>query len=336
MPAAAPSPPATVVWDALALILRGLDIGAGDEVITTPLSAAYSALAVMMAGARPVFADIRRDTLNLDERLLAPLITERTRAIVPVHYGGVGCEMRSILELAAAHGVAVVEDNAHGLFAKHEGRFLGTFGCLATQSFHETKNVTCGEGGALVVNDPALVDRAEIVREKGTNRSRYFRGEVDKYAWVDLGSSFLPSDILAGFLLAQLEAAEEIQAQRCRIWQRYHESLAEWAGRHDVRTPFIPASSEQACHMYYLILPSLDARQRLIAFLKSQGILAAFHYVPLHLSDMGMRFGGRPGQCPVTESVSERLVRLPFYNSLGESEQFEVVETIQRFDDWPQ
>ena len=326
----------TSCTDALEMAAFLLNVGPGDEVIVPSFTFVSTANAFAIRGARPVFADIRPDTLNLDENQLASLITGRTRAIVPVHYAGVGCEMRSILELAAAHGVAVVEDNAHGLFAKHEGRFLGTFGCLATQSFHETKNVTCGEGGALVVNDPALVDRAEIVREKGTNRSRYFRGEVDKYAWVDLGSSFLPSDILAGFLLAQLEAAEEIQAQRCRIWQRYHESLAEWAGRHDVRTPFIPASSEQACHMYYLILPSLDARERLIAFLKSQGILAAFHYVPLHLSDMGMRFGGRPGQCPVTESVSERLVRLPFYNSLGESEQFEVVETIQRFDDWPQ
>jgi dTDP-4-amino-4,6-dideoxygalactose transaminase len=312
-----------------------LNVGPGDEVIVPSFTFVSTANAFAIRGARPVFADIRRDTLNLDESLLASLITEHTRAIVPVHYAGVGCEMRSILDLAAAHRVAVVEDNAHGLFAKHDGRFLGTFGCLAAQSFHETKNVTCGEGGALVVNDPALIDRAEIIREKGTNRSRYFRGQVDKYTWVDLGSSYLPSDILAGFLLAQLEASEQIQAQRCRIWHRYHDSLAAWAGQHDVQRPFVPASSGQAYHMYYLILPSHDARQRLIAFLKSQGILAAFHYVPLHLSGMGQRFGGRPGQCPVTETVSERLVRLPFYNSLSESEQSEVIETIQRFDDWP-
>jgi dTDP-4-amino-4,6-dideoxygalactose transaminase len=312
-----------------------LNVGPGDEVIVPSFTFVSTANAFAIRGARPVFADVRRDTLNLDERLLAPLVTEHTRAIVPVHYAGVGCEMRPILDLAAAHHVPVVEDNAHGLFAKHDGRFLGTFGCLATQSFHETKNVTCGEGGALVINDPALIDRAEIIREKGTNRSRYFRGQVDKYTWVDVGSSFLPSDILAGFLLAQLEASEQIQAQRCRIWHRYHDSFADWARQHDVQRPFVPASSEQAYHMYYLILPSMEARQRLIAFLKSQGILAAFHYVPLHLSDMGLRFGGRPGQCPVTETVSERLVRLPFYNSLSESEQSEVIETIQRFDDWP-
>jgi dTDP-4-amino-4,6-dideoxygalactose transaminase len=312
-----------------------LNAGPGDEVIVPSFTFVSTANAFAIRGARPVFADIRGDTLNLDERLLGRLITERTRAIVPVHYAGVGCDMRSILDLAAANRIPVVEDNAHGLFAKHDGRFLGTFGCLAAQSFHETKNVTCGEGGALVINDPALIDRAEIIREKGTNRSRYFRGQVDKYTWVDLGSSYLPSDILAGFLLAQLESSEHIQAQRCRIWHRYHDSLADWARQHDVQRPFVPASSEQAYHMYYLILPSFDARRRLIAFLKSHGILAAFHYVPLHVSAMGLRFGGRPGQCPVTETVSERLVRLPFYNSLGEGEQSEVIETIRSFDDWP-
>jgi len=312
-----------------------LNFGPGDEVILPSFTFVSTVNAFVIRGARPVFADIRPDTLNLDEGQLASLITGRTRAIVPVHYAGVGCEMGPILELAAARGIPVVEDNAHGLFAKHGGRFLGTFGCLATQSFHETKNVTCGEGGALVINDPALMDRAEIIREKGTNRSRYFRGQVDKYTWVDMGSSYLPSDILAGFLLAQLEAAGWIQEQRCRIWHRYHDALAGWAGQHGVQRPFVPASSEQAYHMYYLILPSLDARQRLIAFLKSHGILAAFHYVPLHLSDMGLQFGGRPGQCPVTETISDRLVRLPFYNSLSESEQSEVIETIQRFDDWP-
>jgi len=312
-----------------------LNIGPGDEVIVPSFTFVSTANAFAQRGARPVFADVRSDTLNLDERLLASMITQHTRAIVPVHYAGVGCEMQSILDLASAHRIAVVEDNAHGLFAKHRDRFLGTFGCLATQSFHETKNVTCGEGGALVINDPALIDRAEIIREKGTNRSRYFRGQVDKYTWVDLGSSYLPSDILAGFLLAQLEASDQIQSKRCRIWHRYHDSLADWAGQHGVQQPFVPASSEQAYHMYYLILPSLEVRQRLIAYLKSQGMLAAFHYVPLHLSNMGVRFGGRPGQCPVTETVSERLVRLPFFNSLSENEQSEVIEAIQRFDDWP-
>jgi dTDP-4-amino-4,6-dideoxygalactose transaminase len=311
-----------------------LNIRAGDEVIVPSFTFVSTANAFVIHGAKPVFVDIRRDTLNLDETQLAAAITERTRAIVPVHYAGVGCEMPRILELAQTHGVAVVEDNAHGLFARYGGRPLGTFGCLATQSFHETKNVTCGEGGALVINDPALVERAEIIREKGTNRSRFFRGQVDKYTWVDVGSSFLPSDILAGFLLAQLEARDQIQAQRSRIWHQYDNSLREWAREHGVQQPFVPHCCEQAYHMYYLIMPSLDVRQRFISFLKSRGIMAVFHYLPLHLSDMGLKFGGLAGQCPVTEDLSDRLVRLPFYNSLNESEQSDVIENIREFDEW--
>jgi len=311
-----------------------LNIRDGDEVIVPSFTFVSTANAFVIRGAKPVFVDIRRDTLNLDETQLAAAITERTRAIVPVHYAGVGCEMPRILELAQTHGIAVVEDNAHGLFARYGGRPLGTFGCLATQSFHETKNVTCGEGGALVINDPALVERAEIIREKGTNRSRFFRGQVDKYTWVDVGSSFLPSDILAGFLLAQLEACDQIQAQRSRIWHQYHNSLREWAGEHSVQQPFVPQCCQQAYHMYYLIMPSLDVRQRFISFLKSRGIMAVFHYLPLHLSDMGLKFGGVAGQCPVTEDLSDRLVRLPFYNSLTESEQSDVIESIRQFDEW--
>ena len=311
-----------------------LNIKEGDEVIIPSFTFVSTANAFVIRGAKPVFVDIRKDTLNLDETQLAGAITERTRAIVPVHYAGVGCEMTRILELARAHGIAVVEDNAHGLFAKYAGQPLGTFGCLATQSFHETKNVTCGEGGALVINDPALVERAEIIREKGTNRSRFFRGQVDKYTWVDVGSSYLPSDILAGFLLAQLEAATQIQEQRSRVWHMYDAALRDWAREHEVRTPFVPDVCEQAYHMYYLLMPSLEVRTRFIAFLKSRGIMAVFHYLPLNLSDMGLKFGGYAGQCPVTEDLSDRLVRLPFYNSLLESEQSDVIESIRQFDGW--
>ena len=312
-----------------------LDCREGREVIVPSFTFVSTANAFVGRGARPVFCDIRDDTMNLDEGILPSLVTDRTRAIVPVHYAGVSCEMCPILDTARARGVAVVEDNAHGLFGRYEGAPLGTFGCLAAQSFHETKNVICGEGGALVINDPALIERAEIIREKGTNRSRFFRGQIDKYTWVDLGSSFLPSDILAAFLLAQLEAYERIRAQRCRIWHQYDESLREWAVNHGVRPPFVPSNCEQAYHMYYLIMPSLEARQRLIAHLKNRGVLAVFHYMPLHLSEMGLRLGGRRGQCPVAESISDRLLRLPFYNTLSEAEQFEVIRSIQEFDCWP-
>jgi dTDP-4-amino-4,6-dideoxygalactose transaminase len=225
----------------------------------------------------------------------------------------------------------VIEDNAHGLFARYKGRYLGTFGSLGTQSFHETKNFSCGEGGALLVNDPAYMERAEIIREKGTNRSRFFRGQVDKYTWVDIGSSYLPSDILAAFLYAQLESRDDIQAKRRAIWERYYRGLEAWAAQHDVRLPHIPAHCEQSYHMFYMLLPSLEQRQALIQHLKSRGILSVFHYLPLHLSAMGQRFGGQPGDCPVTEDVSDRLVRLPFYNDLTVAEQMLVIDVVEQF-----
>lgn len=306
-----------------------LDIKPGDEVIVPSFTFVSTVNAFILRGARPVFCDIRPDTLNMNERLLPGLITPRTRAIVPVHYGGVGCEMDEIMELALQNGIAVVEDNAHGLFGTYRGKKLGTFGCLATQSFHETKNLHCGEGGALLINDPTLVERAEIIREKGTNRSRFFRGQVDKYTWVDLGSSYLPSDLLAAFLLAQLEHAEDIQARRRRLWEYYNTNLAEWAKTRGVQLPHIPPRCGQAFHLFYLLMPTLDERQRLIAGLKERGILSVFHYLPLHISPMGERFGGRPGDCPVTESVSDRLVRLPFFNDLTEAEQERVVAAIR-------
>lgn len=309
-----------------------LDIQPGDEVIVPSFTFVSTVNAFVLRGAKPVFADIRPDTLNLDETQLERLITPRTKAIVPVHYAGVGCEMDTIMEIAEHHGVAVVEDNAHGLFGKYRGRYLGTFGCLATQSFHETKNFTCGEGGALLINDPKYVERAEIIREKGTNRSRFFRGQVDKYTWVDIGSSYLPSDILAAFLYAQLEAREKIQARRRRIWEYYRQNLQAWAQRHGVRLPVVPAHCEQPYHMFYLLLPSLEQRQHLIETLKERGISTVFHYLPLHLSEMGQRFGGKKGDCPVTEDISERLLRLPFHNQLGEGDQVYVVRAICSID----
>lgn len=309
-----------------------LDVGPGDEVIVPSFTFVSTINAFVLRGATPVFADIRPDTLNLDEAQLERLITPRTRAIVPVHYAGVGCEMEAIMALAAEHGIGVVEDNAHGLFGKYKGRFLGTFGCLATQSFHETKNFTCGEGGALLINDPGYIERAEIIREKGTNRSRFFRGQVDKYSWVDLGSSYLPSDILAAFLFAQLEAREVVQTKRRQVWCNYHAGLGAWAAANGVGIPFIPDYCEQPYHMFYLLMPSLAQRQALIAHLKVRGFLSVFHYLPLHLSEMGQRFGGRPGDCPVTEDVSDRLLRLPFYNDLLPADQTQIIEAILDFE----
>lgn len=308
-----------------------LDIKPGDEIIVPSFTFVSTVNAFVLRGARPVFIDIRLDTLNLDESQLERHITPRTKAILVVHYAGVACEMDSVLQVAERNGVAVVEDNAHGLFGKYKGRLLGTLGCLATQSFHETKNFTCGEGGALLVNDERYIERAEVIREKGTNRSRFFRGQVDKYTWIDVGSSYLPSDILAAFLYAQLEAREHIQTQRKRIWERYHEGLKEWAGNSGVKVPSVPAHCEQPFHMYYLVMPSLEQRQALIGYLNEHDINSVFHYQPLHVSDMGRKFGGKAGACPVTEFVGDRLVRLPFYNDLTDDEQSRVIDRVTEF-----
>jgi dTDP-4-amino-4,6-dideoxygalactose transaminase len=306
-----------------------LDIKPGDEVILPSFTFVSTANAFVLRGARPVFVDVRADTLNLDETQLEALITPRTRAIVPVHYAGVGCEMDAICAIAANHGIAVVEDNAHGLFGRYRGRLLGTFGALSTLSFHETKNFSCGEGGALIINDPTLVERAEIIREKGTNRSRFFRGQVDKYTWVDIGSSYLPSDLLAAYLLAQLEAREYVLATRRRIYEYYLKNLADWAAANEVQLPFIPDTCESSYHMFYMLLPSLTYRTKLIAHLREHGIMSVFHYLPLHLSPVGRSFGYKEGDCPVTENVSDRLLRLPFYNDLTEDELQRIVATIQ-------
>jgi len=306
-----------------------LDCGPEDEVIVPSFTFVSTANAFALRGARLVFADVRQDTLNLNESRLESLITPRTKAIVVVHYAGVSCEMDSILAIASRHGVRVVEDNAHGMFARYKGTYTGKFGCLATQSFHETKNFTCGEGGALIINDAELLERALVIREKGTNRNRFFRGEVDKYSWVDLGSSYLPSDLLAAFLYAQLEAREKIQEKRQRIWNRYYESLAEWAESNSIKLPLIPSECEQAYHMFYMLLPAVAQRESLISHLKAQGILSVFHYSPLHLSEAGKKFAARPSICPVAEDISERLLRLPFYNDLSELEQDHVTSSVR-------
>ena len=308
-----------------------LDIQPGDEVIVPSFTFVSTVNAFVLRGARPVFIDVRPDTLNLDENKLEQLISPRTKAIVPVHYAGVGCEMDSILQIATRYGIPVVEDNAHGLFGKYHGKYLGTFGAMSAVSFHETKNFTCGEGGALMINDPGLVERAEIIREKGTDRSRFFRGQVDKYTWVDVGSSYVPSDLLSAFLFAQLEARAIIQAKRRHVWEFYQRSLHDWAKKIGARLPVVPPHCEQAYHMFYMLLPSLDYRRGLIAHLKASGILSVFHYVPLHLSEASVRFAARQTECPVTEEISDRLVRLPFYNDLSEADQSLVVKCITEF-----
>ena len=308
-----------------------LDIEPGDEVVIPDFTFVSTVNAFVLRGAKPIFVDVRSDTLNLDESKLEAAITSRTRAIVPVHYAGVGCEMDAIMEIARRHHLAVVEDNAHGLFGKYKGKYLGTFGELAAQSFHETKNISSGEGGALLINDPSLLERAEIIREKGTNRSRFFRGQVDKYTWVDVGSSYLPSDMLAAFLYAQFEQREKIQAHRKQVWEFYNEHLASWAEKNGVRLPIIPSHTEQAYHMFYLLMPDLDLRQRFISYLRERDVYTVFHYLPLHLSDMGRKFGGQPGDCPVTERVSDQLVRLPFYNNLSSSELEQILDAILEF-----
>jgi len=305
-----------------------LNIAPGDEVIVPSFTFVSTINAFVLRGARPVFADIRPDTLNIDEQRLESLITSRTKAIVVVHYAGVGCEMDAILDIANRHNIPVIEDNAHGLFGSYKGRLLGTFGRMATQSFHETKNFSCGEGGALVINDEQYSERAEILREKGTNRSLFFRGQIDKYTWVDVGSSYLPSDILAGFLYAQLEARDKIQAKRRRIWEFYAEQLSGWSEQAGIRLPIVPEYCDQAYHMFYILMPSLEARQALISQLKARDIYSVFHYLPLHLSAIGRQYGGKPDDCPVTEALSDRLLRLPFYYELTEAEQTTIVEAI--------
>lgn len=317
---------------ALELSALLLDLEPGDEVIMPSFTFVSTATAFVLRGAVPVFVDCRPDTLNVDERLIEAAVTERTRAIVVVHYAGVACEMREISAIAERHGLTVIEDNAHGLGGSYHGRPLGSFGTLATQSFHATKNVQCGEGGALVINDGRLIDRAEIIREKGTDRSRFFRGLTDKYRWVDVGSSYLPADLLAAFLLAQLESMDDINALRRRIWAAYDERLAGWAVEHGVARPTVPDGCRHPAHLYYLLLPDLDTRQGLLSHLSGRGVRAAFHYQPLHCAPAGLRYGRvAPGGCPRTEQVADRLLRLPLYADLTDDELDHVVAAVTSF-----
>ena len=312
-----------------------LNIQPNDEVIIPAFTFVSTANAFVLQGASPVFCDIRPDTLNLDESKLESLITMQTRAIVVVNYAGVGCEMDTILEIANRHGIPLVEDNAHGLFGQYQGHSLGAFGCLATLSFHETKNITCGEGGALLINNEKFIERAEIIREKGTNRAQFFRGQVDKYSWVDLGSSYVMSDILAAFLYGQLEKWQEIQKKRKKIWKRYNEELSDWAEQNGVRQPVVPEHCDQAYHMYYLLMPSIQCRSEFIAQLKDKGVMAVFHYLPLNSSNFALQMaekGWQKFKCPVTEDVADRLVRLPFYSNMGHDDQTRVIEVILKFD----
>ena len=312
-----------------ALLLR---LKPGDEVIVPTFTFVSTASAFMLYGAKPVFVDVRQDTLNIDLDQAEAAITPRTRAICVVHYGGVACEMDRLTKLAKDHNLILIEDNAHGLFAKYRGKYLGTFGALATQSFHETKNITCGEGGALVINDASLAERAEILREKGTDRTKFLRGQVDKYTWVDVGSSWVISDLLAAILFGQLSRADEIYEQRMKIWNRYHNELQSWAAKHDVTLPTVPEGCEHTGHVYHLRFQHGVQRDKFIENLKQLGIYAVFHYQPLHLSTVGRTLGGRDGQFPVTESAGDCLVRLPLFNSLTSDEQTYIIDSIKVFN----
>jgi dTDP-4-amino-4,6-dideoxygalactose transaminase len=312
----------------MAAILCGLE--AGDEVVMPSYTFVSTANAAALRGAVPVFVDIRPDTLNLDERLIEAAMTERTKAIFVVHYAGVSCAMDEILKIAERHRLLVVEDAAQGLLARYRGRALGSIGHLAAISFHETKNVISGEGGALLINDPNLKARAEVIREKGTNRSSFFRGEVDKYTWTDIGSSFLPSEITAAFLYAQLESATRLTAQRRLAWNAYHDAFAPLEREGLVRRPIIPVECEHNAHLYYLLLPTLESRTRLIAALRAEGIYAPFHYVPLHSAPAGRRLGRVHGPMAVTDYISDRLVRLPLWSAIATQDIAQVIEAVQR------
>ena len=306
-----------------------LDLEPGDEVIMPSFTFVSTANAFVLRGAVPVFVDIRADTLNIDENLIEAAITPKTRAICVVHYAGVGCEMDAILAIAAQHRIAVVEDAAQGILSTYRGKPLGAIGALGALSFHETKNIIAGEGGALLVNDERFVERAEIIREKGTNRAQFFRGQVDKYTWVDVGSSYLPSEILAAFLAAQIEDAGRITAERLAIWERYHAALAPYEARGLLRRPIVPAHCRHNAHMYYVLLADLATRTRFIEALRGAGIHPVFHYVPLHSAPAGRRYGRTSGDLAITDRVSDSLVRLPLW--LPDLDQARVIEAVEAF-----
>jgi dTDP-4-amino-4,6-dideoxygalactose transaminase len=308
-----------------------LDIQQGDEVIMPAYTFVSTANAFVLRGAVPVFIDIRSDTLNMDENQIIAAITPKTKAIVPVHYAGVACEMDAILAIAKAYNLAVVEDAAQGFLAKYKGQALGSLGDLGAYSFHETKNVIAGEAGALLVNNPKFAASAEVIREKGTNRSQFFRGEVDKYTWQQVGSSFLPNDLTAAFLYAQLEQSSLITTQRMSIWQRYHRKFFPLEEAGYLKRPVIPEECEHNAHIYYLVLKDAQARHELLGYLKQRGIQAAFHYIPLHTSPAGMRYGRVSGELDNTERLAECMLRLPLWVGLTREMQSEVVQAIEAF-----
>jgi len=307
------------------------DLKPGDEVIMPSFTFVSTANAFALFGAKPVFVDIRPDTLNLNEDLIEKAITEKTRVIVPVHYAGVPCEMDRVIAIARKHGLRVVEDAAQALLSDYHGRKLGSIGDMAALSFHETKNIISGEGGALLMNDPALFERAEILWEKGTNRSQFFRGEVDKYTWVDVGSSYLPSELIAAFLWAQLEEADKIIARRRRIFQKYMERFSGLAGRGVFKVPFVADGASENGHLFYLLLESVEKRDELMAYLRRAGIYSVFHYVPLHSSPAGQRLGRVGSSMQWTDDLSGRLLRLPLYYDMNDEEQDRVIESVHSF-----
>ena len=313
----------------MSAILTGIE--PGDEVIMPSYTFVSTANAFMLRGAKPRFVDVKPDTLNMDADCVAAAISDKVKAIVPVHYAGVGCEMNAINKLAAENGIAVIEDAAQGVNATYQNQYLGTLGDIGTYSFHETKNFIAGEGGAIVLNRPELVERAEIIREKGTNRKQFFRGEVDKYTWVDIGSSFLPSELIAAFLFAQLEKADHITTRRTAIYERYKAAFSDLAVEGHFILPHVPDDRVHNAHMFYLVLPSGKRRDDLIEFLRAQNIQAVFHYVPLHSSPLGLSLGYAEGDFPVTEDRSRRLIRLPCYFELSEAEQQRVIDAVIKF-----
>lgn len=322
---------ATSCTHALEMSARLLDLQPSDEVIVPSYTFVSTASAFMWNGARPVFADVSEKTLNIDLESVESLITERTRAICIVHYAGIGAEPEKFAEMSAKYGLTLIEDNAHGLGASYGSQKLGTFGSMSTLSFHETKNITCGEGGALTLNDPSLVERAEILREKGTNRANFLRGQVDKYTWVDNGSSWVMSDLLAALLVGQLERFHQINRSRLHLWHRYFESLSDWASDSNVALPFVPDRAEHVGHMFYLRLPNQEARDRFIQHMKQRGIFAVFHYQPLHTSPVGIALGQNIKSLPNSERAGQTLVRLPIFASLKDDKQTEIIEAVLKF-----
>ncbi len=316
-----------------ALEMTGIlaDINPGDEVIMPSYTFVSTANAYVLRGAKPIFVDIREDTLNIDEKKIEEKISPNTKIICPVHYAGVGCEMDSILKLAKKKSLLVVEDAAQGVMAKYKGKYLGTLGDLGAYSFHETKNYSAGEGGAILVNNPKYINRSEIIREKGTNRTQFFRGEIDKYGWVDKGSSFLPSDLIAAFLFAQLENAILIKNRRTEIWNTYFDHLKPLEDKGLLSLPKIPEHCEHNSHMFYMLLKDKKQRNNLIQYLKSKGILAVFHYLPLHSSVMGMKYGYKKGDFPISEKISDCIIRLPFYYTLTPENQNSVINSVFNF-----